>query len=224
MTVYIVRGAVNADVPSLERVSEGSGWHVQLPSSLYLQPYVETVLIVCGGAQSSCLVDYSMSHYVGQPASVRALEDYTVLKPWGTEQWLTENLNSSYGLKLIHINAGQRSSLQYHREKVETCYVVDGLVKHFFGISASEYDPNQGVADLRALDIDYMRGWTVWPREIHRFQAVTAARILEISTPQLDDVVRLADDCNRGDGRIVAEHLPRRPEGDSDLGKISKSV
>ena len=113
-----------------------------------------------------------------------------VNKPWGKEEWL--ELNDRYCFKRLIIKAGSRTSLQYHHHKIETIYVAKGTAEVLLGdewktISNGDY-------------------FTVHPTTIHRMVAKTDVVLHEVSTPEVDDVVRLADDHSRPDGRIDTEH------------------
>lgn len=113
----------------------------------------------------------------------------TVQKKWGGERWYTTN---SYCFKEIRINAGCRCSLQYHKEKLETIYVVSGQ-------ATLEYDGESVIVSSGDC-------WTTPPGIVHRLTAISDLVIVEASTLQLDDVVRVQDDFNRPDGRIEEEH------------------
>jgi len=105
----------------------------------------------------------------------------TVDKPWGREEWLV--LNDKYCLKRIYINAGEKLSLQYHEEKTETMFLEKGLCDLILNgerILMKEQQP-----------------YTIHPEEIHRLQAFQDSVILEVSTPEVDDVVRLQDHYGR---------------------------
>jgi len=106
----------------------------------------------------------------------------TVEKPWGKEVWL--EVNDKYVVKELHINPNQRISLQYHEKKLETMYVL------------------QGHGDLLLDDvvIELYNGLsiTIPPKAVHRLSACSGGIIiLETSTPELEDVVRIEDDYNR---------------------------
>jgi hypothetical protein len=148
----------------------------------------------------------------GLGARLTPLSDYTVSKPWGHEVWYTGNEGRvPYALKQIHMTAGKRSSLQSHEFKAETNYVVDGNVTVLNGALAP--------ADGRAVDAAAIprqthgprTRWTSTPGILHRVIAETDYTSIEVSTPELDDVIRWEDDTARGDGRIAAEHGGRRP-------------
>jgi mannose-6-phosphate isomerase len=109
-----------------------------------------------------------------------------VEKPWGSELIWTHT--DRYVGKLISINAGSRLSLQYHNEKDESIYVVAGTLN-------LHLENEAGVMEVRKLQPgEYSR---VVTGKKHRFEAVTDVRLIEVSTPELDDVVRLEDDYGR---------------------------
>tara|TARA_R110000787_G_scaffold51408_6_gene121874 strand:+ start:315 stop:647 length:333 start_codon:yes stop_codon:yes gene_type:complete len=105
-------------------------------------------------------------------------------KPWGFELiWAKTN---NYVGKMIHINPKQRLSLQYHNDKEETVFVVEGTLLNYI----DEETPPQ--------EIPTGQSFHVKPGQVHRFGALNEfVEIIEVSTPHLDDVVRLADDYDR---------------------------
>lgn len=111
-----------------------------------------------------------------------------ITKPWGGEAILA--LTEKYCLKQLHINAGHRTSLQYHDEKMESIYIVSGTGELTF----SDED---GV--LRSAQFGPGCGWTVKPKQIHQMKATTDVVYYEASTTELQDVVRVADDYGRKD-------------------------
>lgn len=108
-----------------------------------------------------------------------------VSKPWGQELWVAHTDN--YALKLIEINKGNRSSLQYHVSKCEHIYIDSGEV-----LAVEEVDGKLTSQRYYAGDVIYNP-----PGKKHRVEAITDIRLIEVSTPQLDDVVRLDDDYER---------------------------
>jgi mannose-6-phosphate isomerase len=110
----------------------------------------------------------------------------TTIKPWGRELLWAET--SAYAAKCIHIARGQRMSLQYHRVKVETVYVVEGRLLLTLDAATVVLLPGQS-AHIPA-------GTT------HRMAAPADQDVIvmEVSTPHLDDVVRLQDDYGRAPG------------------------
>jgi len=102
-------------------------------------------------------------------------------KPWGHEVIWAET--GRYVGKLLHIKAGERLSRQYHRVKEETLLMQAG-------------EMTLEVGPAGAVDARRMRGgdtFHVAPGTIHRMIAITDVDLVEVSTPELDDVVRLED-------------------------------
>jgi len=118
-----------------------------------------------------------------------------VHKPWGKEEWL--ELNDSYCYKRIYINAGYKTSYQYHNFKKETNYIIEGKAEVWL-------EDDNGVVQksiMKAGDF-----FNVHPPKKHRVIAITDLILQEVSTPEVDDVFRINDEFNRDDGRIEAEH------------------
>jgi oxalate decarboxylase/phosphoglucose isomerase-like protein (cupin superfamily) len=107
-------------------------------------------------------------------------------KPWGYELIFAKT--GQYVGKILHINKGHQLSLQYHREKEETIYLQSGRMKFIF----EETKGNLVEIDMRAGDAHHIP-----PGRQHRMIAVEDCDIFEVSTPQLDDVVRLEDRYGR---------------------------
>lgn len=107
-------------------------------------------------------------------------------KPWGSEEIFAHT--ERYVGKILTINAGESLSLQYHRRKDETLRVLDGVVDVLMGDSADR---------LASLRLESGAVFHVPPGTLHRMTAVTDCRLLEVSTPELDDVVRLDDRYGR---------------------------
>ena len=110
-------------------------------------------------------------------------------KPWGYE--LIWAHTGRYVGKILHVNAGEALSLQYHRQKDETLYVLAGSMRMWLGPSADELE------ERMMREGDSVR---VVPGTVHRMEAVSDVDILEASTPELDDVVRLEDRYGRAGG------------------------
>jgi len=107
-------------------------------------------------------------------------------KPWGKEEILKKT--DKYVLKRITITRGRRLSLQYHQMKEETVYVISGTLIVWKSKELSDH------VTLCPGEI-----YHVHPNEVHRFGATDQSDVIvvECSTPELEDVVRLADDYNR---------------------------
>jgi mannose-6-phosphate isomerase len=108
-------------------------------------------------------------------------------KPWGWE--LLWALTDQYCGKLLFVRAGESLSLQFHREKDESWYVQEGRAKLELG--------EIGQAVLRTEIVVRGAAFRYRPGTVHRVTALDDTLILEVSTPQLDDVVRLDDRYGR---------------------------
>lgn len=107
----------------------------------------------------------------------------TVQKPWGKEEIWAET--PRYVGKYLYINAGHRLSRQYHEKKEETVRVLSGKL-------LLEVGANDSFVSKELLPGEVFH---VTPMTVHRFCAVDEnVVIVEVSTPELDDVVRLQDD------------------------------
>ncbi|HEY4812096.1 MAG TPA: cupin [Solirubrobacteraceae bacterium] len=109
-----------------------------------------------------------------------------VAKPWGYELWYA--LTERYAGKILHVERGHRLSLQFHERKDESCYLLSGQLLLIRGPS-----PEQ-------LNETVLNSGTVWrnqPGDVHTIEALEDSDVLEVSTPDLDDVVRLTDNYGR---------------------------
>ncbi|WP_328743740.1 hypothetical protein OHT57_46915 [Streptomyces sp. NBC_00285] len=185
------------------------GWHA-LPGSVFGCAAAgpgDALLLEAG-----CLPESTRPVRPDAPEPCHDLSDYMVTKPWGSEVWYTQNApDCGYVVKRIRMEAGNRSSLQSHRRKTETNYVVDGVADVLNGAPAPD-GPGVPVAIPAAAWTRHTAGtfWTSPPDTLHRVVAKQAYTSVEVSTTELDDVVRWADDTGRADGRITAEHPGRR--------------
>ncbi|NQW09746.1 MAG: cupin [Alphaproteobacteria bacterium] len=107
-------------------------------------------------------------------------------KPWGFENLL--EVNKHYALKEIFLRSGTRSSLQMHRRKHETIFVISGRL---------ELEIGKSVEALENCLFASGAGYVVPPGYVHRVTALEDVRLVEVSTPELDDIVRLRDDYGR---------------------------
>jgi len=112
---------------------------------------------------------------------------YRVEKPWGHE--LIWARTDRYVGKILHIEPGHLLSLQYHEKKDETIYVLRGEI--VFRVK------EEGADQLREMRMREGDAYHVTPHTIHQMEAITPADLLEASTPELDDVVRLKDRYGR---------------------------
>lgn len=119
-----------------------------------------------------------MSLYSATPRKVE--------KPWGWELVWAEA--EDYVGKLLFVRAGESLSLQYHEVKDESWLVQEGRAKLELGDVAG---------DLESLEIAAGDAFRFRPRTVHRLTAVEDTLLIEVSTPQLTDVVRLEDRYGR---------------------------
>jgi len=113
----------------------------------------------------------------------------TVPKPWGHETiWAR---SGRYVGKILHINAGHELSVQFHRKKDETIHLLSGEI-----VYRVQRDPSdqQRLEDVR---LKVGESFRITPGTVHQMIAVTDCDVLEVSTPELDDVVRLSDKYGR---------------------------
>jgi mannose-6-phosphate isomerase len=109
-----------------------------------------------------------------------------VPKPWGWEKiWAHTD---RYVGKILHINAGHALSVQYHTRKDETVYLLSGTLKYWMQDASGE---------MRDVQLGIGEAFRITPGTVHYMEAVTDCDILETSTPDLDDVVRLKDRYGR---------------------------
>lgn len=109
-----------------------------------------------------------------------------VEKPWGYELiWARTGV---YVGKLLHINKGHKLSLQYHREKEETIFLQSGKMNFIFENEKGE---------LQEIVLTPGEAHHIPVGRKHRMIAIEDCDVFEVSTPQLDDVVRLEDGYGR---------------------------
>jgi mannose-6-phosphate isomerase len=112
-----------------------------------------------------------------------AFEPERVEKPWGYEViWA---LTEQYAGKLLSVNAGHQLSLQFHKQKDESWYVLEGRAELEFAGAGEKAMSREVVTPGAAFRIT--------PGTVHRIRALEDTLVLEVSTPHLDDVVRLED-------------------------------
>ena len=116
-------------------------------------------------------------------------------KPWGKEEWL--ELNDKYCYKRIYINKGYKTSYQYHNFKRETNYLIEGTAEIWL-------ENDEGVVEKKIMKAGEF--FNVTPPKKHRVIALTDIILQEVSTPEVNDVIRIEDDTNRKDGFIEGEH------------------
>jgi len=114
-------------------------------------------------------------------------EPKKVDKPWGYE--LIFAVTERYAGKLLHVKSGESLSLQFHNVKDEAWYVLEGRAEVELGAPGESVLASEVVGPGAAFRFT--------PGTVHRVKAVEDTTILEVSTPELDDVVRLEDSYGR---------------------------
>jgi quercetin dioxygenase-like cupin family protein len=109
-----------------------------------------------------------------------------VPKPWGHETIWAQS--DRYVGKILHINAGQELSVQYHNVKDETIHLLSGEIVYRVRGSGEILDDVQ---------LKVGESFRITPGTVHQMVALTDCDVLEVSTPELDDVVRLSDKYGR---------------------------
>lgn len=124
----------------------------------------------------------------GLPSTVgtRTVKPKKVDKPWGFELIFAHT--EKYAGKVLFVRKGERLSLQYHKNKDESIYVYEGRVLIQLG---------GGEGQLMSKMLCVGDGVRIRPLTRHRIEAVVDTTLLEVSTPELEDVCRLEDDYGR---------------------------
>src|SRR5919112_6066267 len=114
------------------------------------------------------------------PVAVKHVE-----KPWGHETiWA---LTDRYCGKILHIKAGHALSVQYHDRKDETVHLLSGRLVYWVKVDG----------EMRDMRLEAGQSFRITPGTVHYMEAITDCDVLEASTPELDDVVRLEDRYGR---------------------------
>lgn len=108
-----------------------------------------------------------------------------IAKPWGYELLFAQT--KKYAGKLLFVRRGEQLSYQYHKRKEETIFLYKGRLRII-------YEKN---GQKRVLHMEKGEAFHIPPGMKHRFHALSPSYIFEVSTPQLEDVVRLEDKYGR---------------------------
>ena len=145
------------------------------------------------------------------------VEVTTVPKPWGHETIWAQT--DRYVGKILHIKAGHALSVQYHNRKDETVYLLSGDLKYWVatedrgpraastgktpsglrtaGTGETPVAARSPIPDMTDVRLRAGEAFRLTPGTIHYMEAVTDCDVLEVSTPELDDVVRIKDRYGR---------------------------
>lgn len=138
--------------------------------------------------------EFDPSKYRVEPIQKR------IEKPWGLEIIYTPDDAPAVG-KIMHVRAGERISLQYHDEKIETLCLVKGEARVI--ISNKEGEQIESEMELN-------KGYYILPGQIHRVTAITDIHFIEASTPEKGITVRVDDDNKREDETEEVRALDNR--------------
>lgn len=126
-----------------------------------------------------------MSNEVGPSPEASGAERVSrpriIPKPWGREVWYAHE--DRYAGKILEVSQGQALSLQKHERKQETMFLQSGRLEYHLNGEDFELRPGECI--------------TIRPGDVHRIEALEDSVILEVSTPELDDVIRLEDRYGR---------------------------
>ena len=109
-----------------------------------------------------------------------------VEKPWGKELWI--GVTHSYAFKIIKVNKGARFSLQYHKKKEETVYILKGKIRYTIEDESGNLQ-QEILKEGDIIDIPANRK--------HRGESIGNCALIEVSTPHLDDLIRVEDHYSR---------------------------
>jgi mannose-6-phosphate isomerase-like protein (cupin superfamily) len=125
---------------------------------------------------------------VGDSLEVRRADSTRVDKPWGYEiRWA---VTDRYLGKILHVNRGEALSLQFHERKDECILIVKGAI---------EFEHGSDEAALRKQTMKVGDTVRITPGTRHRMTALEDTDIFEVSTPEIEDVIRLEDRYGRVD-------------------------
>ena len=127
-----------------------------------------------------------------------------VKKPWGQEVWINYRKGEEIGeeekryvMKKLYITKGTKTSFQYHQTKTETNFLIQGSIEAWF-------ENEMGIIEKKILRAGSI--WSIPAGKKHRIVTLEDVILIESSSPEVDDVIRVSDDTMRGNGRIQAEH------------------
>lgn len=119
-------------------------------------------------------------------SAARRVDPQTVAKPWGREVIFAAT--DRFAGKLLEIRAGERLSMHFHRDKHEMLLVLRGAVRIVTG---------EDSAGLERHDLAAGQAFELPPGTVHRIEAAQDSLLVEASSPEIEDVVRLSDDYGR---------------------------
>ena len=170
------------DLPALKKVGLRFAPNDAIPE---IKQIVDCVTSKKGGEGAVReAVDLMLARNVSISYSVElmAKSPKIVDKPWGREIWIAEE--KEYAGKILEINKGMQTSLQHHIKKKETVHVFEGIL-------------NVELLSGKVVIVHPGKSITFNPGDVHRVKAIDKVKIFEVSTPQLNDFIRLKEDYDR---------------------------
>lgn len=220
-TLFILKGDVNLEVDNSKinlKENEGIVFSQNSKIKTINNSSNSEILEVISNKKTENLVekiDNGRSIIENQITNFKLLKNHKkVSKPWGHELWLVW-LKDYHVLKQIFMKKNNKCSLQYHKEKYETNYLSSGkalVIKDLhIDLKKSEKEIKEFVKkkDLFknfSKEVNTQQSFTNVPGEVHRVYSKESYIAYEVSTPELDDVIRISDDTERKSGRIISEH------------------
>jgi mannose-6-phosphate isomerase len=164
------------------------------------------ILNISGGDATILVTGVRGRSKLEKSIAIKAREDiYRVNKPWGFEMWLNGD-HPLFVFKEIFIKKGTKTSLQFHKFKKETNVLFSGDAILHFKKNSNKENLEVAPEDIGNVSLSPITSIDVEPNVIHRIEAESDILLFEVSTPYLDDVIRLMDDSQRPNGRINQEH------------------
>ena len=120
--------------------------------------------------------------------------------------WINKR-DKNFAFKKIFLKKGKKTSLQIHEKKQETNFLFKGNAYLHFLIKNKKLDEINLNKDIKKIKIRNPVTVNVDPETVHRIEAIDNLTLYEVSTPHLDDVIRLQDDLSRQSGLIISEHI-----------------
>jgi mannose-6-phosphate isomerase len=173
-------------------------------SLLEIKPDPESVIMIAGIIATKIKIENTRNGHVRQERELKI-----VTKPWGYEVWVTGE-DPDFCFKKIFMRSGNRTSLQFHEKKSETNLIVSGLAEFVFKANSEVDNLLATEADLAKVELNSFCAIDVAPLCLHRIESITDLLLFEVSTPEVDDVIRVLDDSGRSSGRIQNEHQSRQ--------------
>jgi hypothetical protein len=231
---YVLDGSVSVKMQGPDNkalgtktFTSGQGWLLLPPQSQSIKAIEESKIFAISSSFSLSDIDITnrAKKVFFKADAFNELSDYTVNKPWGSEKWFVDT--GIFVFKGIRMNSGFECSLQLHEYKVEVNLLLSGMARLILGRSsevdeaiAKHYKKGGTQVDfsMPSEKIDAIKnaikptfvspgaGWKAKPFEIHQVLSLDTYFALEVSTPEVDDIIRLKDLYNRPGGRINSEH------------------